>query len=48
MAVYNTLKFFRSAELMPIYDKINHSDKIYAYGTGYAQRNAGDSDSHIK
>ncbi len=40
MAMHNTLKFFKSAELMPIYDKINHSDKIYAYGTGYAQRNA--------
>lgn len=37
--IRNTLDFFEKSNLLPIYEKIRSSDRIYAYGTGWAQRN---------
>jgi Transcriptional regulators len=38
--VINTINFFKKSNITPIYEKIGSADHIYAYGTGYAQRNA--------
>lgn len=38
--VRHTMDFFEKADLLPIYEKIKFADHIYAYGTGWAQRNA--------
>lgn len=40
MDIENTLKFFRRTDLSPIYKQLHRAEHIYAYGTGWAQRNA--------
>ncbi|MCO7124400.1 MurR/RpiR family transcriptional regulator [Sporolactobacillus shoreicorticis] len=38
--IRNTLTFFERTNLHPIYERIREARHIYAYGTGFAQRNA--------
>ncbi|WP_262392410.1 hypothetical protein, partial [Sporolactobacillus inulinus] len=40
MAIENTLKRFRATDRSQIYHRIQMAEHIYAYGTGWAQRNA--------
>ncbi|BBN98855.1 MurR/RpiR family transcriptional regulator [Sporolactobacillus terrae] len=40
MAIETTLKRFRATDRLQIYHRIQMAEHIYAYGTGWAQRNA--------